>query len=243
MTDGRQVLFCNNEDYSNPKTHLWFIPGVEGRHGCVYHGFDDGWGQGGCNTKGLAFGWVAGFKEQWKRPPGLETARGNPCQRMLETCATVEEAVAYFEKYWEESFSYGKLLVADQSGKSVLLSAKDDRMVASVVKQSQGIGHRFGLRGTEAAAMLAKVSSPSMPDAVRILKAALQDGPNATKYSLIYDLKTCTINLYRFPEQSEPVRFSLADELKKGPHYYDIPAVRVQLGEELRPLTEGMKRY
>jgi hypothetical protein len=243
MTDGRQVLFCNNEDYSNPKTRIWFIPGAEGRHGCVYVGFDDGWGQGGCNTKGLAFGWVAGFKERWERPPGLQNAKGNPCQRMLETCTTVEEAVAFFKQYWEESFSYGKLLVADRSGKSALLSAKDGRLDASVVKRSQGIGHRFGLRGNEATAMLAEVSSPSIPAAVRILKATMQDGHNATKYSVVYDLKSCEMMLYRFPEQSEPVRLSLADELKKGPHYYDIPMIREQLVQKLRPLTEDMKRY
>jgi hypothetical protein len=243
MTDGRQVLFCNNEDYSNPQTRIWFIPGGEGRHGCVFEGFDDGWGQGGFNTQGLAYGWVAGYKERWKRPPGSQIAKGNSCQRMLETCATVEEAVAFYQRYWEESFSYGKLIVADRNGKSALFEARDGKLVAPIVTRSHGIGHRFDLRGNEAAAMLAEVSTTSLPDAVRLLKATLQDGPNATKYSVIYDLKTCEIHLYRFPEQSEPVRFDLVDELKKGPHYYDIPAIREQLTQELRPLTEEMKRY
>jgi hypothetical protein len=243
MTDGRQVLFCNNEDFSNPKTRIWFVPGGEDRHDCVYVGFDDGWGQGGCNAKGLAFGWVAGFKARWERSPGLQTAQGNPCQRMLETCTTVEEAVAFFEKYWEESFSYGQLLVADRSGNSVLFAAKDGRLNAAVVKRSQGIGHRFGLRGNEASAMLADVKSPSLPAAVNLLKATLQEGPYATKYSAVYDLKSGEMLLYRFPEQSEPIRISLADEWKKGPHYYDIPLIREQLSQELRPLTDDMKRY
>jgi hypothetical protein len=243
MTDGRQVLFCNNEDFSNPKTRMWFIPGVDGKHGAVYVGFDDGWGQGGCNEKGLAFDWVAGFKESWIRPEGAEIAKGNSSQRMLETCTTVEEAVAFYERYWEESFAGGQLLVADRSGKSVLLRAKDGKLVALVVNKSQGIGHRFGLRGNEATQMLADVSKPSVPAAVDLLKATLQEGPNATKYSLIYDLQSCEFNLYRFPEQSEPIRLSLADELKKGPHYYDIPNIGAQLKEELRPLTEEMRRY
>jgi predicted choloylglycine hydrolase len=243
MTDGRQVLFCNNEDYSNPNTRMWFIPGAEGRHGGVYVGFDDGWGQGGCNTEGLAYGWVAGYKEKWERPTDAQTVRGNSCQRMLETCATVEDAVAFYRRYWEESFSYGKLIVADRSGKSVLLEAKDGRLVASVTPRSQGIGHRFDLRGTEASLMLAEVSTTSVPAAERILNATLQDGPNATKYSVIYDLKSGEINLYRFREQSEPIRLNLTDELKKGPHYYDIPTLRSQLGTELRPLTEKMKLY
>lgn len=243
MTDGQRVLFCNNEDYSNPNTRMWFIPGEKGKHGGVYVGFDDGWGQGGLNEKGLAFGWVAGFKERWERPEGAEIAKGNSSQRMLETCTTVEEAVAFYKRYWEESFSYGQLIVADRTGKSVLLRAKDGKLSASVVKHSQGIGHRFGLRGHLATQMLKEVSEPSVPAAVHLLKATLQEGPNATKYSLVYDLKSCEFNLYRFPEQSEPIRLNLADELKKGPHYYDIPKIGTQLGQGLRPLTEDMKRY
>jgi hypothetical protein len=243
MTDGQRVLFCNNEDYSNPNTRMWFIPGAKGKHGAVYVGFDDGWGQGGCNEKGLAFGWVAGFKERWERPAGSEVAKGNPSQRMLETCATVAEAVAFYERYWEESFSYGQLIIADRTGKSVLLRAKDGQLSASVVTTSQGIGHRFGLRGNEAAQKLAEVSKATVPAAEDLLQATLQDGPHATKYSLIYDLQSCEFNLYRFPEQSEPIKLTLADELKKGPHYYDIPKIREQLGEALRPLTDDMQRY
>jgi hypothetical protein len=233
MTDGKQVLFCNNEDYSNPKTRMWFI----------YVGFDDGWGQGGCNEKGLAFDWVAGFKESWKRPEGSEIAQGNSSQRMLETCTTVDEAVAFYERYWEESFAYGQLIIADRTGKSVVLRAKDGKLLASVMKQSQGIGHRFGLKGNEAIKMLADVSKPSVSAAEDLLKATLQEGPNATKYSLIYDLKSCEFNLYRFPEQSEPVRLNLAGELKNGPHYYDIPAIREQMNKDLQPLTKEMKRF
>jgi hypothetical protein len=222
---------------------MWFIPGAEGKHGAVYVGFDDGWGQGGCNEKGLAFGWVAGFKERWERPAGAEIAKGNPSQRMLETCTTVAEAVAFYERYWEESFSYGQLIIADRTGKSVLLRAKDGKLLASVVNASQGIGHRFGLGGNEAAQKLAEVSKATVPAAEGLLKATLQEGPNATKYSLVYDLKSCEFNLYRFPEQSEPIKLSLAEELKMGAHYYDIPKIREQLAEALRPLTEDMQRY
>ncbi len=34
LTDGERVLFCNNEDWSNPNTRIWFIPG-EGGRGCA----------------------------------------------------------------------------------------------------------------------------------------------------------------------------------------------------------------
>ncbi len=38
---GDVVLFGNNEDYTNPKTHYWVIPAEEGKYGGVYFGFDD----------------------------------------------------------------------------------------------------------------------------------------------------------------------------------------------------------
>src|SRR5262245_1708186 len=144
LTDGRRVLFCNNEDWSNPKTRIWFVPGGSGRHGCVYVGFDDDWAQGGMNTKGLAFDWVAGFKEKWEPDPKKATAQGNSAQRMLETCSTVEEAIAFYEKYHEPSFAYGKMLVADPSGASAVIGAQDGQLVAEKMKRSRGFGLGFG---------------------------------------------------------------------------------------------------
>ena len=127
IAGGEHVLFCNNEDFSNPNTRIWFIPAADTKNGCVFVGFDDGWGQGGLNSKGLTYGWVAGYKELWQRGPGLADVRGNSCQRMLESCESTEEAVAFFRRNWEESFSYGRLLVADRTGKSVILRAKDEK--------------------------------------------------------------------------------------------------------------------
>jgi len=213
------------------------------KYGCVFLGFDDGWGQNGTNDKGLAYGWVAGFKEKWQRQPEMKVFDGKPCHRMLESCATVEEAIEFFQRNWEESFAYGRLLVADRTGKSVIIRAKDEKLEAPIVARSQGIGHRFSLRGNEAAELLSRISKPAMSDAVRLLKFTLQEGPNATKYSTVYDLKTCDIDLYRFPTQTEPVRFNLPKELKKGPHYYEIPALPKQLAEPLKPLTGDMKKY
>ena len=42
LTDTNQALFCNNEDWSNPKTRTWFLPAGDGYYGVVYVGFDNG---------------------------------------------------------------------------------------------------------------------------------------------------------------------------------------------------------
>jgi hypothetical protein len=173
----------------------------------------------------------------------MKVINGKPCHQMLESCGTVEQAIAFFERNWEESFAYGQLLVADRTGKSAVIRAKDGKLDAPLIRQSQGIGHRFGLRGTEAVSMLAKVSTPTLPDAVRLLRATLQEGVNATKYSVVFNLNAPDIYVYRFPEHSEPTRFNLSQELEKGPHYYDIPDLPSQLTEPLQPLTDAMRTY
>jgi hypothetical protein len=38
LTGTSRVLFCNNEDWSNPKTRIWFIPASDRYYGCVYVG-------------------------------------------------------------------------------------------------------------------------------------------------------------------------------------------------------------
>ena len=69
LTDTNRVLFCNNEDWSDPKTRIWFLPAGDGYYGAVYVGFDNGWAQGGMNTQGLAYDWVAGYNEKWESDP------------------------------------------------------------------------------------------------------------------------------------------------------------------------------
>jgi hypothetical protein len=240
LTDGRRVLFCNNEDWSNPKTKIWFVPGASGR-GCAYVGFDDDWAQGGLNADGLAFDWVAGFKETWEPDPKKPAAKGNSARRVLETCATVEEAIAFYQKHHEPCFSYGKMLVADRTGASAVIGAKGGRLHAETMNQARGLGLGFGMRGDFATRMLTQEPEPTAANAAKVLRAARQEGKYATKYSNVFDLNTGDILLFRFPDQADPVKLDLAAELKKGGHFYDLPGVREQLTQPLKPLSDEMK--
>jgi hypothetical protein len=92
LTDGTRTLFLNNEDWLNPRTRIWFAPAVTGHYGCAYVGFDDGYPQGGLNTKGVAFVWVAGYMEEWPPDPSMKrdnrtivTARNS---KMRPCCST-----------------------------------------------------------------------------------------------------------------------------------------------------------
>ena len=99
LTDTNRTLFCNNEDWSDPKTRIWFVPGVGKHYGAAYVGFDNNYAQGGVNTKGLAFDWVASYMETWKPDPNVSVVWGNSGQQALEECATIAEAIAFFRKH------------------------------------------------------------------------------------------------------------------------------------------------
>src|SRR5690606_19568368 len=95
ITDGHNTILFNNEDYTNPNTRIWFRPGGKDYYGCTFVGFDDGSAQGGMNEKGLAFDWWAGGYTPYQPEGDKPRARGNSSERMLETCATVDEAIIF----------------------------------------------------------------------------------------------------------------------------------------------------
>jgi hypothetical protein len=239
LTDTNHVLFCNNEDWSNPKTRIWFVPAGDGYYDCAYIGFDDGWAQGGLNTKGLAFDWVAGYKEIWKPDSNLLIPRGNASQRMLESCATVEEAIAFYQSNQEPGFSYAKILVADSSGASVIIGAKDGKLQIEKANQSRGFGYGKQTFNN----LLAKSSESTVTNGFKILQACMQKGAHATKYSNIFDLKSGDIFLRSFSDLNDEVKLNFAVELKKGGHYYDITQIHIQLTQITKPLLTNMRRF
>jgi hypothetical protein len=239
LTDTNRALFCNNEDWSETKTRIWFLPAGDGYYGAVYVGFDNGWAQGGLNTEGLAFDWVAGYKEHWEPDPKLPNARGNSSQRMLETCATISDAIAFYEGHREPGFSSAKILVADRTGASVIMGAKDGKLQVEKEHQCRG----FGYGGITLKTLLAMYPEATVTNGFSILRNCRQKGQFATKYSNIYDLKSGDIYLYPLPERDDEVKLNLAAELKNGAHYFDMPQIQEQLAQAPRPLLNNMKRF
>jgi len=239
LTDSKRTLFFNNEDYSNPSTRIWFLPGVNRFYGTAYLGFNNDWAQGGVNTKGLAFDWVADNKNDWKPSPKLLRTKGNPSERMLESCATVDEAIYFFQKYADPSFSYSRILIADKSGASVIIGVRNGRLYFDKQKNSRG----FGYGGNALQKMLTGTTKPSFEIGLPILKTCLQEGNYATKYSNVYDLTGGEISLVSFSGQNEIIKFNLVEELSKGGHYYDLPQIKSQIKNPIMSLNPTMYRF
>jgi hypothetical protein len=239
LTDSNRTLFCNNEDWFNPKTRIWFVPGSESKYGCVYVGFNNCYEQGGMNTKGLAYDWVTWWSnKRIKFEPGMIDYDGQVHKYMLETCASVEEAVAFYKKYKIYDFLSSRILIADKSGASVIIGAQDGKIFYDMMNKSRG----FGYGGEKLDKLLADMPEPTVRNSVSILQACQQKGYAATKYSNIFNLKSGDIHLYALPQADTDVFLNLASELKKGAHYYDIPQIRQQITQGPMPL-EGMECY
>jgi len=239
LTDETRALFCNNEDWFNPATRLWFIPAGHGHMGCAYIGFDNGWAQGGLNEKGLAFDWVAGVPEKYAIDPQLKPVRGNPSERMLESCATVEDAIAFYRTYLEPDFRRSRIMIADRTGASVVIGARNGKLHFDRQHRSRG----FGWANRQLEQELAKSPEPTLAASSAILRACVQPGDGGTKYSNVFDLKSAEIVLFPDPRRNDPVRLTLAAELAKGGHYYEVRRIRDQLLASPQALRNNMKRF
>jgi hypothetical protein len=239
LAHSNHAFFFNNEDWSNPVTRIWFAPVGANYFAAVYVGFDNGWAQGGMNSEGLAFDWVAGFNDKWEPAPTLLPVRGNPSQRMLETCASLDQAIAFYRANRETSFSYARIFVADCAGGAAIIGAKDGQLHIEKVRQCGG----FGYGQSTLDAMLERNSEVTLQNGLAILDAARQKGKYATKYSNAFDLKTGDIHICRFDAGSKGTVLNFATETQKGPHYYDIPKIARQVTEPPRPLLRNMRRF
>jgi len=239
LTDTNRTLFCNNEAGTKTNTRVWFQPAGDGYFAAAYVGYDDGFPQGGLNSQGLAYDWVAGYLDNWEPDPKLPLATGNSCQRMLETCATVPEAIAFYRAHREPAFWHARILVADKTGASVIIGADHTNLLVQAETHCRGLG--YGQKTFEAA--LATNPEPTVANGFKILCACRQTGQYTTRYSNLYDLKTGDIYLLPIPGPDEAVKLNLAAELKKGPHFYDLPKLREQLAEEPRTLPYQFDRF
>jgi hypothetical protein len=238
------VFFGNNEDFWNPETRVWFVPAEEGRHGVMYLGFDNGFPQGGLNDAGLAFDGFATGPRPMQEQEGKPTFEGNPISEVMETCATVEEAIAFLEGIdLRPLLTPAMLFFADASGDSVIVEGdefvrkQDDfQVVTNFYQSAQDDDLAQCPRYAAAVRVLRARKDTSLDVCTRALSAAAQRGRRvATLYSNVFDLKTRTVRLYLFHDFEHPVVLDLDQELAKGKRTLKLP--------ELFPANAAFEKY
>ncbi len=205
-----KAYFCNNEDFSNPDTEIRFYPARFGKYAWVYFGFSNDWAQGGVNEKGLCWDWVAGYENTgWKPDKSKKTFKGNLSEKIITRCATVEEAIKYYEKYNEESFSYARIMLADNLGNSAIVGWKNGNFF---VERSHNKLQAFGYKGDTVYSYFSnnqrEINIDSCP---KVLDLAHQEGIYPTQYSYIISLNEGKIYLYKTHNYSEFIEINYVD--------------------------------
>lgn len=190
------MYFCNNEDWSNPDTEIRFHPASNGKYAWVYFGFSNNWAQGGVNEKGLCWDWVAGYRvEDWKFDKSKKAFNGNLSEEMVKKCATVDEAIDFLKQYNETSFSYARMMIADQQGNSAILGWKDGQLD---IQRNSGALQAFGYKGHEVQKCFASQPPEIDLDFIsQTLDSAHQEGKYPTQYSNVISISEGKIYLYK----------------------------------------------
>jgi hypothetical protein len=236
--DEETALAGNNEDFFFPYTQATFFPPGEGKHGGVYfgyqarHGVDFGAHQGGVNDHGLFFDGLATDSVPVTRSRDKESYAGNLLKKMLEECATVEEALALFDRYDLSFMVASQFLIGDKTGDAAIIEGdavirkKGNYQVATNFYQSiVDPAHASCPRYRTAVQMLRAGEGRTVDSMRDILDAVHAEDGVHTVYSNVYDLKKGLIHVFHFHDYANVVTFDLAEELAKGPHTYELASL------------------
>lgn len=226
LVSGDTVLMGNNEDYIKPG-YVWFVPAEAGKLGRVNFGFADKFAQGSMNEKGLAFDAAVVAEIPWEPDPAKKDVK-NLLELIMDTCGTVEEALALFDAYNCKHLAGSQFMFADATGDAAVVTWLPEKGL-NVVRRtgdyllntntrldySQFRCERYVLaeRRLVAGGDSAEVVAREALDAIH------QEGEGAfTSYSNVYDLKKGLVHVYNLANYDEVVTFNLAEELANGAH-------------------------
>ena len=237
LVEDGQVLFGNNEDEQR-RGVIWFVPGDGERLGRVNVGFNDDFAQGSMNERGLAFDSAVVNSIPWPESEGKE-APHNLLELVMNSCGTVTEALAMFERYHCRHLAEAQFFFADASGDSAVVAGLPGGGL-SVVRAEDGLnlatnnrleasGYRCQ-RFVRVHQSMTATAEQAPRERVRLaLESIHQRQPTFfTSYANIFDLKAREVLVYNLGNFEEVVTFNLDEELSKG-----------KMSHRLRKLFDG----
>lgn len=119
------MLVGNNEDWHNPFTQFWVIPGHKNEYGVIYFGFENKFPQGGMNEQGLFFDGYATLPLEVVNSKNKKKFNGNLFDKVMKECATVEEALKLISDYNLEFMRKFQIFLADKTGNSAIIEGDE----------------------------------------------------------------------------------------------------------------------
>lgn len=231
------ILVGSNEDYKKSNSQIFIVAANNGKYGYALFG-DNGSEQSGVNEKGLfwdglrAYPYVTTENSSQKRNIG-----GNVLYKILEDCATVDEVIQLFEKYYWEGFWVSQLMIVDKTGESAIITYNKNGQVITKrekryqvcsnfritcnedIKKAHWYSIGFG-RFNEAKNQLQNLDLTEN-SFLSILEATRQNNIfSKTIYSTVFNLNTGDIQFCVNGNFSRLAKINLFEELEKGRRSY-----------------------
>jgi len=230
--DEDRVLVGNNEDQGNPVVNVWFLPASESAYGRFLIG-TEGIVQGGMNEHGLVYDslskpWVEVAADERPLHYGMWPLH------VLETCRTIEEAIAFFEQHNFPGVWGNGAFFADATGdaavfEGVAIARKSGPFfVATNFQQTEAEPHGITCERFLTATSMLEDAEAYTPELFREIldsvHAEYHDG-GGTVYSTLYDLHELTITCYLYYDYEHPVLFDLREEMRRSEQAFELRTV------------------
>ena len=241
LTSAGKTMVGMNYDAWFLKPRIWF---ETAGYGAAFTGANDQGGteftpQSGMNVHGLSFGTLATATPKNGQPVAGKkpiSNRANYLKDILHRCKTVAEVKAYIEQYDHSTLAHDVFLYTDASGAYLVVEpytltlGTDDKYVLanfcpSTVSDLSTIKQERYVRGN--AFLNTKTGTSldfctALSDTMHVCRPKIGDG---TLLTSIWDLNGGKINLYFYHDYKNLVQFDLKEELQKGDHVLEIPAL------------------
>lgn len=236
ITDGKTVMVANHEDWYARDAEITFIPANGKKFGMLYFDFaSEKTAQGGMNTAGLFFDGTRTPFAPYEENGSKQDCKCYIWKKILEECATVDEALNYVEKYKIPEIEDVHILFADKKGNSAVVGIYGGKLQIHKRSGYHQLLTNFNLtdpsygdeppcqRFATAEKLLTSDSSATVENLEKILSMTNQDA--FTVYSNIYNLTSGDVYVYNRADFTKKIRFNLSAELKKGKHILSIPSL------------------
>ena len=250
-TNDGLTLAGRNMDWYTLENFIAFLPPEEGKFGRVYFGWNDfpSWYQGGMNTQGVMFAYLAApylrVTDSLDKPI-YRGNYGNLMEKCMEECSSVDEVIDVFNQFNLRFLENCQIMVVDRNGDSVIIEGDDITIKDGIFQVVTNFRPSHLLLGgypcwryNKAFEMLEGMSNYSIEYFSEILNATHQEGNYPTQWSIVYDLNKYLIYLYHFHDFNNVIIFNLFDELELGEHIYSIPSLFEPI-DNLPPVKPSM---
>ena len=254
VSDSNVTLAGSNEDSTFPLTLLWFVPASKDNYGRVCLGYKMMVNsvQGGMNEKGLFLDGNSLSNQGWQSDENKKALFGSLLDRLLATCASIEDVKEFFNTYNTPALGQARIPVMDKSGASIIVEWFNGEVVFLETDKPYQVATNFvGSKyiGSEKPCWRYNKAIEMLQDKKTFSLNTVRDALNATHnkskysttvYSFICDLQKGEIYVYNFYDFSKPIKFNLKEELSKGRKEYYICNLFTEKNEEYKKfLAEG----